>query len=860
MIRAPRLLRSYLRPLFRAARAASRRHLTRRSPRDRRWDAPSETLETRTMLTAYVINSASDGAAETSIIADGNLTLREALIAARTNAAFVDAAAGEAGGPDRIFFSPEVFGDGLEQTITLEQGDLRIFDDVLIDGSDRGITIDAANASRHFRVASGGSLTIGNLELVRGRAGLGGSIAAFGELTVDSVTFDANAATGPFQVGGANGGGAIYSGGGLTVEDSTFTRNTATGSVGSGGAILIAGGGDVLNSDFEENTARRAGGAIEVINGDAVVLDGVGARFNDVGMTIPGAPGNGGFLHAGGGTGVFVLNSDIDQNTALREGGGLWTAGGLIVENTTLTGNVTTAGNMGDGGGGIYSEMGDVAISNSVLIGNDAIGTSGSGGAVLANGGTLRAESTLFEDNLSVRAGGAIEAVDAEVRLFSVQGFFNATGVEDRDGDGDFLPVDGGANPGNGGFLHASGASTIVVTRSVLNENVAAREGGALWTSSMGTAAVDQTVIERNRAFGDAADDGGGAIFNNGGRLTVLRSNIAGNTAEGASGSGGGILSLDGDVVIRASILENNEASRAGGAIEIVEGSLRILETTATGNSVGDAPGNGGVLHITGAGVDTEVRGSTFAGNLAALEGGALWNQAGSTMTVTDSQFHDNVASGDAADDGGGAIFNNGGRLVVQGGTFLRNVADGASGSGGAIFTTAPMGGGMGMDGMVAVEGSFFDGNTANRAGGAIELVTGSLRVDDSSFQRNSVAENANPGNGGAIHVSGGFGTLTRISGSSFTANRAVEGGALWNATDAQMAVMDTVISRNEADTVGGGIFNLGQMLVEDSEVIRNAASDGGGLFAAAGSTADLNNVIALGNTPNNTAGPGMII
>ena len=58
--------------------------------------------------------------------------------------------------------------------------------------------------------------------------------------------------------------------------------------------------------------------------------------------------------------------------------------------------------------------------------------------------------------------------------------------------------------------------------------------------------------------------------------------------------------------------------------------------------------------------------------------GGAVWISAGSTTTFTNSSFTGNTLFLNNTEGGGGAIFNNGGDLTINGGLFER-VADAAS-------------------------------------------------------------------------------------------------------------------------------------------------------------------------------------
>ena len=976
----------------------------------------SENLETRTMLTAYVLNSASDGAAETSAVADGNLTLREAIIAANTNAAFGDAAAGSAGEIDRIFFSPGAFGDGLEQTISLELGELEITDALRIDGSDRGITIDG-DGSRIFNVEAT-TLELGSLTLANGTGeggdvlddGSGGAIYAIdADLVVDSVTFENNTATtsmsaiaGGILTSPGNGGAIWQSGGMLEITDSTFRGNIGTGESASGGALLLAGvEADISDTLFIDNAASRAGGAIEMVGSDLTLTNVRG--FANTATGDDGGPGNGGFLHVSNDdfdASVTVVGGRYGNNVAALEGGAFWNAGSteMTLTNVLIRGNIASGDGADDGGGAVFNNGGTLTIEGGAQINNVANGDAGSGGAILSTDGEVTVSQTLFRGNDARRAGGGIEVIDGSVELINVRGNQNTVG----------------AAPGNGGFLHVTGmdGTTVDVAGGRYAFNIAAAEGGAFWNQAGSTMTLDGVNLFQNRARGDEADNGGGAVFNNGGTLAIANSLIAQNRAVGDSGSGGGLLTVDGDVTIDGVTFRNNAAVRAGGAIEIIDGSLLVDGSLLDGNFAGGSPGNGGGIHVTGTdGTTTFVRNSTLTRNRSSAEGGALWNAAGSTMRVENAilrgnqtsgnnpdqggggLFNDggevqvvgsqitgnravgssgsgggllsvdgdvtvlnttisgnqanragggievidgrvylgdvklggvgsagnlagginaapgnggglhvsgvasvtvdggsvvgnrasleggglwnqagaqmvvrngtvisrNVAEGDDADTGGGGIFNNGGRLIVRGATIGGNAATGDSGSGGGIFSLSSDDRGA-APASVEVVGTTFRGNRANRAGGGIEIVTGNTLVLDSDFIENLAGgPDAAPGNGGAVHVTGGASNFT-LMGGSLVRNRATnEGGGLWNAIGATMTVMGQTHTGNVAGAEGGAIFNLGNLNASDSFLVNNSASDGGGLFAAAGSRATISDVTLAGNSPNDTGGPGRI-
>ena len=402
----------------------------------------------------------------------------------------------------------------------------------------------------------------------------------------------------------------------------------------------------------------------------------------------------------------------------------------------------------------------------------------------------------------------------------------------------------GDANPGNGGGLHISADAVVnLVSTTTVSGNVAAAEGGGLWNSADGTINVgDDVVISGNSADGDEATQGGGGIYNDGGDLNIGAAVITGNFATGAAGSGGGILSVDGDLVLNGATISDNEASRAGGGIEIVDGSITadgvdFLRNVAGGDDA--APGNGGAVHVTGD-ADSSFTGGFVSNNVAANEGGGFWNQAGVTMTVDGTVFENNAAMGEDADTGGGAIYNNGGSLVVMNARFLSNTATEGAGSGGAILS---------VGGDVSVTGGVFNANLANRAGGAIEIAPGedgddegedgdgvTLTVQNARFTRNEATggddgeeDEGGPGNGGAIHVSGGDSDTT-ITDSYFALNvAATSAGAVWNNEGSEMDIDGSTFSTNRANGSdmgegGGAVYNSGDLTVDGSVFFVNVA------------------------------------
>lgn len=521
---------------------------------------------------------------------------------------------------------------------------------------------------------------------------------------------------------------------------------------------------------------------------------------------------------------LFLENIVITNSAAMISGGALYNSLGYVsVSASAFENNIASGAASDEGGGAICNDAGNIEIKdNTTFINNTANGASGSGGAVLNDiGGSLSVQSSSFTNNSASRAGGAIEdnsGSTTTVELLNVTMQLNETGP----------------SPGNGGGVHITGAGNMNVTDGNYSSNSAASEGGGLWNGS-GVMTVSGATITMNIANGADATNGGGGIFNNGGTLIVIAGTfIDNNMAPGASGSGGGIFNeLNGDLTVTNSIITNNSASRAGGGIEDNSGAattIYLKNNDLSNNATGAAPGNGGGLHITGAG-NAQISGGTVNGNSASQEGGGLWNGSG-TMRVINVMISGNEANGNLADDGGGGIFNNGGILFVQNNTSItNNSANGTSGSGGGIFNN--------IGGSTTIINSVISSNSSSRAGGGIEDNAGNFLVINNSVLDDNLTS-SNPGNGGGVHMTGA-GNI-RVSGSTITNNTASsEGGGLWNGTGV-MIVKNSFIDNNiasgvEATNGGGGIFNNGgAVIVEENTIITNNSADGasgsgGGIF-----------------------------
>lgn len=575
------------------------------------------------------------------------------------------------------------------------------------------------------------------------------------------------------------GGGGIFNEGGLLdVDGGHISGNAATGTAGSGGGIQnINGTLDVNGTELRGNTAMRAGGGIEsgplLPVGDpappakptSTTLFGVFLVDNH----LLGTPRNGGGLHLTGAGTVDITASWVFDNTA-AEGGGLWisAAGVMTITYCLIMRNVADGPAADQGGGGVFSEGGSVTIDDGAVSENRATGELGSGGGILNLNGTLKVfNAAEIRGNSAQRAGGGIEAGPL-IGATTVPTTTMLDGVRLQD---NMLL----GSPRNGGGLHLTGAGTVDVVNSSVLGNTAA-EGGGLWNSAAGIMTITDSLIAENTADGPAADQGGGGIFSEGGAVTVTGGAIGSNAATGLLGSGGGILNLNGTLSVANIEISANTAQRAGGGIEAgpllgaaaVPTLTTLSRVNLQNNHVLGSPGNGGGLHLTGAGTVDVVDSGVSDGTAA--QGGGLWNSARGTMTVTNSALVGNTAS-----DSGGGLYNDGGTLTATNVTITANTAatgggvNGEEGSTTTLLHATVVGNSSGIAGPTTLTNSIVAANSGANVEASSALGSGGGNVLGLGVTSTNPADAVGVGSPGlgVLANSGGFSpTMLPLAGS----------------------------------------------------------------------------------------------
>lgn len=203
------------------------------------------------------------------------------------------------------------------------------------------------------------------------------------------------------------------------------------------------------------------------------------------------------------------------------------------------------------------------------------------------------------------------------------------------------------------------------------------------------------------------------------------------------------------------------DTKMGGAAIYRLGGTLTVIDSKFVGN-IGPTDGQdvaGGAIYSVG-GSTTTIVGSSFSGNKCS-NGGAVGNLGMAGLTIANTSFLDNAATGKDANPGnggnGGAISfdgpsqSNGTDIAINvcGATFARNSA-GTKALGGAIFRTCDTTALAKKTAPVTIDRSTFDANESAGAG-ALYMHQVDLTITASTFSNNV----ARAGNGGAIWAEG---------------------------------------------------------------------------------------------------------
>lgn len=274
-------------------------------------------------------------------------------------------------------------------------------------------------------------------------------------------------------------------------------------------------------------------------------------------------------------------------------------------------------------GGGIHVGVSaDVTISDSKIVNNAAVGSSGLGGSVAAGGGIL------------VNQMASLKIVDSTIA--------NNTAASEKG-----LPTGGG--------IFAYCFSTLTIENSTISGNTAKYHGGGIATGAPSTLTIKDSTINNNNVGA-----GGGGI-SSGDKATISNTTVANN---GASYGGG--IQNDGAMVIVDSKITSNGAGRGGGISNA--GVLTVRKSTLSGNG---AYHGGGIEQLGATGNSVTIVNSTLSGN-SANWGGAM--RVGGPATITSSTLAGNATNAVHEDAAG---ISSSGTITIKNSIVAHNLSGG---------------------------------------------------------------------------------------------------------------------------------------------------------------------------------------
>jgi len=756
-----------------------------------------------------------------------------------------------------------------------------------------GKTVTAAENTGHMLLAKGTVLSITDCSqnpggFTGGSKAYGGVVNVVAGSTLNLFAGELYGNTAPSSEGGAiylQGGNPTTPGGILNMYGGKIHDNTA----GIGGAIRAAGLG--TNGGEVSSQINIYGG--EIYNNKTFYkLDEEGKK-SDV-------QGEGGAIAATLGTTVNIYGGSIYGNVAEDDGGAIYAnekakvniKGGKLYNNESAR-----------YGGAVFITAADTALT---MEGGEITGnTANAGGAVmLQSNASFVMKGGKISQNTAKSSGGGLYI--SSKTAFTMEGG-EITGNKATGGAGFYalrsqVTLDGGAISNNkaenrGGAFIASGAT--VVLNKIRMEGNSAKEGGTAYinrsksTASDGTVSYVPSVATVNEGAvikGNSAETNCGGLIaaNDGVVLTMNGGTITGNTAKNGAGvmtwtgatfvmkggsisgnsvsiNGGGLyISTKSTFIMEGGTISNNTA-RSGGAIYMLRSQGEFNGGTISYNSVKPkitvkadgtqttTGGAAGAMYMSGA--DCNIRGTSFIGNKAETNGGAIV-MGRNTYTQNGVKCYDdtslNISGGLFADNhavkAAGALLIQSVNTVVNmsGGTFKNNSSDSAAG---AIYVSSNT--------TFNMTGGSIVGNSSLTTGGGIYVLRSKCHITGGELNSNTAAKS-----GGQMVVSGeesdvlvkniqfhsghakiGAGVVVQTQG-NFTAENCefydnmadTNSPAVYISTRTGGTLKDCKFYNNKTKGSAGAITvgNFGELTVTGCEFDNNmAATNGGALYVS---------------------------
>lgn len=534
------------------------------------------------------------------------------------------------------------------------------------------------------------------------------------------------------------------------------------------------------------------------------------------------------------------------------------TQGSLVIDKTlTIEGPGSSRLTVNGGGSAVFAT--NTAPSAVVVISGITVTGAGNGNIAVVNvGGDLTLTKMVIADS---QAGAAAQNSGSTLTISESE----IGPIDGRDGvivgsdtAGPLVVTDSTIRGNQGPAIFSAGPS-LTVTRSTITGNTAFNDFGGVVAT--GTVTISDSTISGNTAgiggIGTSTRFGGGVSILFGGSLTAVNTTITGNTVVGpTNGEGGGIYAAVGSTMTLTNVTITGNSAPTGGGISnrgpapTIRNSI-IANQTGGGNCSGTGAGAGSTNNLQDSGASCGTGFSTNPTlNLAPLvdNGGPVFTQrllpgsaalnAGSNAVCSSADARGVLrarTAGDACDVG----------AYEQRDYVVTTLTDGALSVG---STSTDCSSPCTLRAAVQAAGNAGGADISLQVSGTYQLTIGPPDTAGQPWQ-------------GDLDVTGAI-RLRNTSGGLVTIQQTVADRVLEVSPGARLDASGVVITGGTA-TRGGGILNLGRLVLTNVALSGNSATAGGGLMNGGSVSAappplvpaSLTNVTISGNTGSSLGG-----
>lgn len=473
------------------------------------------------------------------------------------------------------------------------------------------------------------------------------------------------------------------------------------------------------------------------------ITPAIAAEFN--------VPGDGTTLLAA----INAANSNADETNTIyvsgaQSGGGSPQKSMTIIgqDNASITGSFSFSGGIGmtttisdmtvgrvDNGDGFAPQEGHTLTLKNINISNAA-------SAAIANDGQLTIDGGVYTNNKNgSNGGGAVMNITTETTYikggarFEGNSTSGGTGGAIQNQSTGAMDVDGAVFIGNtatyyGGAIGWGGNGSI--KNAEFTNNVANAGGALYFTDSTATLDIIGSEFTGNHTTGSQPYSSYGGAISGAGTINISDTIFDGNYAQS-----GGAIEHAGVLDITGGEFKNNYAlGYGGGGIDFDGVSLSISGTQFTNNQARATSGDGGAIYANGTSLTID-DGASFYNNTAGDGGGAIYAQAGLTITGTADKhiIFDTNTSGGA---GGAVFYAKSSPLDISYTDFTGNISNDDTYGAGALYISSG-------SNVATLDNVKFERNTTTMYGGAIFAYSPLKITGNSTFEKNTAAA------GGAI-------------------------------------------------------------------------------------------------------------